>query len=153
MSKGRSRKGVYERKPFETKRPGKSDQSNEPYVALYVTFLTSGAWRNLSHGARSLYTYMKLQYMGKSNRDAGLQPEQFYFNRAMYEGYGFKNRNQFCKWRDELIQQGFIKVIECGRTTRTKSIYAFSADWQEVSEVQKVQNKGTQKRLDRTEKL
>ena len=144
---GRSRrKGVYERQSFETKKPGKSNESNEPYSALYVTMLTSGAWRNLSHGARSLYTYMKLQYMSKTNRSSGLQPDQFYFNRAMYEGFGFTNRNQFIKWRDELVNQGFITVVECGRITRTKSIYQFSDAWQTIQLTPKAPNRGTEKR-------
>lgn len=141
----RKYKGVYERKSFETLKPGQSDTSNEPYAALYVTMITSGAYRNLSHGARDLYTVMKLQYLSKQNGKAGLQPEQFYFNNAMQKKFGFTNKTQFIKWREELKENGFIDIVECGRTTRTKSIYAFSDRWHAVEYREKVQKAGTQK--------
>ena len=146
----RQKKGIYERKAFETTKPGSSDIRKEPYTALYVSMLTSEAWRNLSHGARSLYTYMKMQYQSKANRDAGLQPNEFYFNHGMYEKLGFKNRNQFIKWRNELVENGFIDVVECGRTSRTKNIYQYSDRWHDVKAVAKERNKGTLKRLEQT---
>lgn len=125
----RSTKGEYLRKSFETMRPGKSSESNEPYAALYVTMLTSEAWQNLTHGARSLYTYMKLQYRSKQNQAAGLAPEQFYFNRAMYKKLGFTNPSQFTKWRNELVDGGFITVYDHGRNM-SKAVYEFSDRWQ-----------------------
>ena len=123
--------------PFETRRPGLSSESNEPYAAIYASMLGSVAFLNLSHGAQALYVFMKLQYKNKQNGAAGLQPDQFYFNQAMYEKYGFTNPTQFQKYKKELIQQGFIKVDECGRTTRTKNIYSFSDEWQKVKKTDK----------------
>lgn len=134
----RKYKGVYERKSFETLKPGQSNTSNEKFVALYVTMITSGAYRNLSHGARNLYTVMKLQYMSKQGQKAGLQPEQFYFTNTMQKDFGFTNKNEFLKWRKELETNGFIDVLECGRNTRTNNIYAFSDRWHTVEYKEKV---------------
>lgn len=131
---GRQQKTQYIRKSYESQKAGiENKNKKEPFASLYVTMLTSEAWRNLSLGARNLYTYMKLEATGtdpeKKFQKENLKPEQFYFNRAVCKKYGFSNPNQFGKWRDELVEHGFIDLVECGRWTRTKSIYALSDRW------------------------
>ena len=101
--------------------------------------LGSAAWEQLSNNARVLYLYMKMQLFG-GKRD-GLPEGQFYFNRATYtKTYKpYLYPTQFSKNRDLLVYWGFIDVIECGRTTRTKNIYQFSDRWQniDIPEVEK----------------
>ena len=116
----------YVRKPFETRIPGKPSETHEKYCGLCITMLMSDAWANLSGTAQNLYIFMRLQYDGSSL--------EFSFNRALWlKTYKlFTSPNAFYKYRDELITQGFIKVLESGKNTRTKAIYQFSDEWQKV---------------------
>ena len=136
-TRGSKNKTTYERKSYETKKPG--TKTGEPFAAIYSSMLGSAAWEQLSNNARVLYLYMKLQLFG-GKRD-GLPEGQFYFNRATYtKTYNlYRNPNQFYKDRNLLVYWGFINVIECGRTTRTKNIYQFSDRWQniDIPEVEK----------------
>lgn len=127
MSRGKG-KSEYKRKSFETRIVGKPADTHEKYVGLCLTMLMSDAYANLSDGAKNLYVYMRLQYDGK-NEDG------FCFNRGLwFKTYKlYKNPNSFYKHREELINQGFIRIKESGRNTRTKSIYAFSDEWQNIA--------------------
>lgn len=40
-----------------------------------------------------------------------------------------KNQNQFQKDMRQLIEYGFVELIEDGSTTRTKSVYMLSDKW------------------------
>ena len=147
----KNKKDPYIRQKFESKKDGVENKNKrEPFAALYVTMLTSDAWYNLSNGSRNLYFYMKLEAQGtdpdKKKEKMDLDPEQFYFNRAIYEKYGFSNRNQVIKWRDELVSNGFIAIVENGRWTRTKNVYALSDKWKAVERKTKEPNAGTLKR-------
>ncbi len=118
------KKTEYIRRSFETRIPGKPSETHEKYVALCFTLLTSPAWFQLSNGARNLYTFMRLQYDGIN--------DSFNFNRAIYTKVYplYSNRNQFYKDRDQLVEVGFIEIVEHGKNTRTKAIYKFSDKWQ-----------------------
>ena len=78
-------------------------------------------------------TYMKLQQFGQAPIE-GYGADCFVFNQAMYtKTYPiYKTGAQFRRDRDQLIEYGFIEMVECGRFTRTKNIYRFSAKWQEI---------------------
>lgn len=41
----------------------------------------------------------------------------------------YKTGAQFRRDRDELLNGGFIEIVENGKTTRTKNIYKFSDRW------------------------
>ena len=47
----------------------------------------------------------------------------------LYKLYSDTNRDGFYRDRDALIEHGFIRVIENGITTQTKTIYAFWGMW------------------------
>lgn len=101
-------------------------------AAVYASMMQSKAWHNLSNNARVLYLYMKLQLYGAKIKD---HPEtDFYFNTAMAQKtYGlYSNMAQFRKDRQQLIDNGFIDVVENGRFTRTKNVYRFSSRWKEI---------------------
>lgn len=122
----RRKKAEYVRHSFETRIPGKPAETHEKYVALCITLLTSPAWYQLSNGARTLYTFMRLQYDGIK--------DTFNFNRALYtKTYPlYRNCNQFFKDRKQLVDNGFIVIEESGKNTRTKAVYKFSDKWQKV---------------------
>jgi hypothetical protein len=83
---------------------------------------------------------MKKQYYGvrKPGKDfptiEDLQDEKmFYFNLALAEKYNLysrKNRGAFYKDIHALEEYGFIQCIANGRSTKKRSIYIFSDDWQ-----------------------
>lgn len=122
------RKPEYRRKSYETRKPGSN--TGEPFVALYFSMLGSDAWRSLKPRAQMLYINMRAQF---GNGKGELQEEQFYFNRALWKKTLklYSNDASFYADRDELIEHGFIEVLECGKTMRSKSIYRYSNRWQE----------------------
>lgn len=120
-----SRKKAYVPKAFESI-GGQNLSAN-----LYASMLQSEAYMDLSKNAMVLYQYMKLQYYGAKGLP-GHASTDFVFNKALYtKTYQlYTNPNQFRKDRDSLIEHGFIEYVECGKNTRTKSIYRFSDRWQ-----------------------
>lgn len=122
----RPKKTEYLRRQFETRIPGKPSETHEKYCGICLTMLVSDAWFNLSGEAKNLYLFMRLQYDGIK--------EEFCFNRSLWaEKYKlFASPNAYYKYRDELVQQGFIEIKESGKNTRTKAVYKFSSQWQQV---------------------
>jgi len=120
------------RKPYRPK-PFESVGGNNLSANLYATMLQSQAYKNLTNGARTLYTFMKLQLYGAKNLTDHPNTD-FVFNWGMAsKTYGiYTNKKQFRIDRDRLVEYGFIEVVECGKNTRTKNIYRFSDKWQEV---------------------
>lgn len=124
----KGRKQKYVPKPFESV-AGKSLSAN-----IYASMIQSKAWEHLTNNARVLYLYMKLQYYGaKSVPDHS--EDCFYFNTGLIKKTYrlYTNMAQFRRDRDQLIDKGFITVVESGKNTRTKAIYQFSDKWQEWS--------------------
>lgn len=116
--------------PSNFENVGKSQLS----ATLYASMLQSPAWYALSSKAKELYTYMKLQKYGQAPLDSEKYgADCFTFNKAMYtKTYPlYKTGAQFRRDRDQLIKYGFIEIVECGKTTRTKNVYKFSAKWQD----------------------
>jgi len=53
---------------------------------------------------------------------------EFVFPASSAKKYGIP-RNSFERWKKELIDKGFIRVLYSGRLTREKSSYEFCFDW------------------------
>jgi len=119
------RKKKYTPKKFESSK-GVGDVS----ANIYASMMQSIKWQQLTTRQRVLYIYMKLQYYGAKAID-GQPVEAFYFNKSMWKQMYklYKNSNYFYEDRNALIESGFIEIIECGKTTRTKNIYIFSDRW------------------------
>lgn len=115
--------------PYGFEKKGSSNLS----ATLYASMLQSPAWYALSPKAKELFVYMKLQLYGQAPIE-GYGADCFVFNQAMYSKVYplYKSGAQFRRDRDQLIKYGFIEIVECGRFTRTKNIYRFSAKWQEI---------------------
>lgn len=119
------------RKKF-TPEPFENAGNSKLSAAIYASMLQSPAWSRLSKSAMVLYMYCKLQYYGQSAKPVEGNSLSFVFNRAMYvKTYGlYTNGAQFSRDMKQLEEQGFIKVLERGKCTRTKNIYQFSSEWQ-----------------------
>ena len=127
---GRNNKG-YVPKSFETieRVPG-----CKSYASIYIPMLQSRAYKRLSNRARTLYTFMKAQYRGAKNISEHTDQE-FYFNWSMASTvYGlYTNKKAFYDDIKSLIENGFIEVVENGKTTRTRSIYRYSDKWKSIT--------------------
>ena len=135
MAKGK--KSVYVKKSFE------SDLSKDDTSAnIYVSMLLSERWKQLSKNAQILYVYCKAQYYAEKKKPKPTfrqltdqeQKQCFTMNKSkwqsLYKIYPSDN-GQFNKDMKQLIDNGFIELIENGKITRTKSIYMLSNKWKE----------------------
>lgn len=130
------RKKPYAPKLFESSRGAK-----DPYAGIYETMLRSPAFLNMTKNQRLLYVYMKAQYYGKrkpKNDFPDIEQFQrddlFYFNMALAEKYGLYSRSndrQFYADIKAIEQHGFIKTVSNGRSTKSRSIYQFTSEWQQ----------------------
>lgn len=129
MSKSKaSRKKQYEKKPFES-----TGISSDTSANIYISMLMSSAWKMLTAQQKTLYLYCKAQYYAEKKKPEDNR-EYFTMNQSkwcsLYEIYKKNNAAAFYRDMAALIEYGFIKCVECGNTTRTKSIYAYSSMWQ-----------------------
>ena len=81
-----------------------------PFVPLLKDTLKSGAWRAMSHGARSLYVALKLRYSSnfKNNGKVFLSVR----DSAKELGSG---QEEICAWYKELQFYGFIVMTQSGQ--------------------------------------
>jgi len=95
--------------------------------------LISEAWRDLTAQQQRLYVYCKLQLYAQKRKPKD-DPAAFYMNKGLwadtYQLYKRTNARGFYHDMAALIAHGFIICLECGATTRTKSVYKFSSMWQ-----------------------
>lgn len=130
-----ARKKPYKPKPFES-----VGKPNDTSANIYETMLLSPAFMDLSKNQRLLYLYMKAQYYGKRKPGKDF-PEMelfqgddlFYFpmgTAEKYQLYRKANHKAFYDDVHNLESHGFIKTVSNGKTTKRKSIYQFSGEWQ-----------------------
>lgn len=122
-----AKKRKYRPKSFES-----SIAAGEPSASIFMSMLRSPAWMNLKPRAQILYLYMKAQYYGvRERRKPEQNPMYFVFNQALWKKTYklYSNNTSFYADRNQLIEHGFIEIVETGKLTRTKSIYKFSDKW------------------------
>jgi len=90
----------------------------ERYVSVTETMMLHDNFISLSSSATKLYLYMKYWSCGK---------EEITYSSSLAEKY--MTKPTFIKARNELVDKGFIKYLECGRFSRTPNIYKFISDW------------------------
>ena len=129
------RKESYKPKSFESDQ-NKSDTS----ANIYMSMLLSESWQRLTKNAQILYIYCKAQYYAEKTKPKSQlrqlteqeQRQCFTMNKSkwqsLYRIYPSDN-GQFNKDMKQLIDLGFIELIENGKNTRTKSIYMLSNKW------------------------
>lgn len=125
----RSKRAKYQPKPFES-----SGASSDTSANLYMSMLTSAAFKALTAQQKVLYLYCKSQYYGEKHHPGG-EADCFYMNQSMWSDLfqlydKSSNKTGFRRDRDALIEKGFIACVEDGSPTRTKSVYRFSFMWQ-----------------------
>ena len=90
----------------------------ERYVSIAETMILHENFISLSSSAKTLYLYMKYWACGK---------EEITYASSLAEKY--MTKPTFRKARDELVNKGFLKYVECGKFSRTPNIYKFISDW------------------------
>jgi hypothetical protein len=129
----RGKKKPYQKKTFES-----TGESSDTSANIYMSMLLSPAWRDLSANQQRLYLYCKAQYYAekqkpKTKENPDGNETYFTMNRSkwcnLYCLYADNNRSSFYRDRDALIYHGFIRVVENGQNTRTKTVYALWDMW------------------------
>ena len=115
---------------------------------IYVSMLMSQAWHDLSLKQKELYLYCKAQQFGehkievehKTNNEIQNNTNlnlltRFTMNKSkwceIYHIYSKGGQRHFYADMKALVDNGFIKVVENGKTSRTKNIYEYSDKWKE----------------------
>ena len=131
------KKRAYVKRDFES-----TGASSDVSANLYASMLLSPAWRGLTASQQRLYTYCKLQLYGEKKKpkteDYPDGNERFFtMNKLKWsKTYGlYRENNAAAFYRDmaALVDAGFVVVVESGRLTRTKSIYALSGAWKDAT--------------------
>lgn len=106
-------------------------EKNKPYAILSDKMALSSVYQGLSLEAKYVLQVCKLcrQYHQKTDKTLNNNLLYFYFNRKLQEKYGLKNPNKTRKALCELIENGFIDVVENNAHRKTKNIYAFCSKW------------------------
>lgn len=122
-------KKKYEKKSFES-----TGISSDTSANIYMSMLLSDAWKNLTANQQRLYLYCKAQYYAEKKKPRD-DPLCFTMNKSkwskLYGLYDSSNGKGFIRDMTALIQFGFVSCVECGASSKTKSIYRFSAKWRE----------------------
>lgn len=141
---GRRKKPKWTARPFESKgesfiNPATGKLQKDTSANIYESMLLHPAFTTLKPRQQVLYLVCKAQFYGhrKPKQDftelEAFQDEKcFYLNLSAVVRYGNYTRNmrrEFYADMKELEKRGFIKTISSGRSTKSKSIYQFSADW------------------------
>jgi len=112
---GRKKKD-YGFKPFEKD----VRSADNHHIRITRDMMSSKAWKSLSVHSRVLYMEMKCKYTGNNQNDISF---------TYKEAAEIMNDRTFTKSIDQLIETGFIKLIEQNWTTRRPNIYGFSDQW------------------------
>lgn len=127
----------------------KNGKRKDRSANIYYSMLMSNAWRKLTGNQKELYLFCKLQQFGESvnyeehatdlekeNGEKQNLSDRFTMNKhkwcEMYQLYSEQNQNRFYKDMNALIENGFIELLQSGRTNKTKNIYKFSSKWKEL---------------------
>jgi hypothetical protein len=89
--------------------PKSRDTIGGPFVPLLKETLTTPAWRDMSHGARSLYVALKLRYSSNFKNNGKI----FLSSRDAEAELG-SNRDSVLRWFRELQHYGFIVMTNPG---------------------------------------
>lgn len=90
------------------------------YYRMGATIMASEAMLSLSNSAFRVYSHMRLESGGKRS---------FKFPYSKYKI--FMTRPTFVKARDELVQRGFIEIVQNNKNLRQANIYCFSEKWKQ----------------------
>lgn len=128
----------YAPKPFES-----DGNASDTSANIYMSMLMSYAWQQLSKNAQVLYVYCKAQYYAEKrkpkpeHRQLSEQEQRqcFTMNKSkwqkLYKIYKSDN-GQFNKDMKQLIEYGFVELLESGKNVREKNTYILSSEWKQI---------------------
>lgn len=134
------KKQKYAPQPFESDGSPSDTSAN-----IYMSMLMSYAWQQLSKNAQILYVYCKAQYYAEKKkpksefRQLTEQEERqcFTMNKSkwqkLYNIYKSDN-GQFNRDMKQLIEWGFVELVESGKNVRKKNTYMLSSKWKSAKE-------------------
>jgi len=131
MGRKRMKKYYYVKKKFES-----TGTTSDTSANIYISMLMSEAWKELTAKQHELYLYCKAQYYAQKRNTLPKEFQEnllaFTMNQSKWRDlYGlYANKNSFYKDMTALIERGFVRCLQCGANTRTKTIYEFSDKWQ-----------------------
>lgn len=91
-----------------------------PFVMIVKYMLRSKAWQSLSNPARVAYVHLKAKYNGSNGKDLSL---------TYSEMEPYMSRRTFSRAIKQLINCGFIELVQHGGLMRSPNIYALADDW------------------------
>lgn len=97
-----------------------------PYVQLNYELLDSAAWTALSYEAQWIYIELRKQFKLSKGGNSHLVLQYSVVSWRM-------SKNTFWKKIKELIEYGFLKVVEHGGMFNNPTVYALSEHWQKKS--------------------
>lgn len=123
---------------YASKKHGRYDN----YGRLYVSMFESEKFQNMSINARLLYVICRVQAASQDGKAClfrhGEEHERHYditrhfvFPAKHKERFGIKDRRNANRWIKELIDNGFIEIVENNQKQRKVTVYAFSDKWQQ----------------------
>lgn len=111
----RRKKKDYGFKPFE-----KSSGADNRHIRITLDMLESSAWKKLTPYSILIYLNMKARYTGSNENDISL---------TYTEASELMNPRTFTKSIDQLIELGFIELVEQNWNKRKPNVYGFSEQW------------------------
>lgn len=107
--------------PFQPWETRNNDGKEKRYFRLGATLLASQAMLTLSPSAFKVLCYMKIESAGS---------RKFTYPHAKYRV--FMSKPTFYKARDELIEHGFIDIVQNNKNLRKANVYMFSDRWKSL---------------------
>ena len=98
-------------------------KTKQKFTKICDDMQESMAWKDLGLEAQGLYLFLKKKYTKNSQ---GVTNENDIHITKKDLRILNKNKNTIMKYIDRLIDNGFIKVVQHGRLSRTPNIYGFS---------------------------
>ena len=109
--------------PYLTARSGVGNDQEKRFIQVGTSLLHSKKFQYLSAAAKYLYFCMSMNAAGKFD---------FTFSKCDAIRYGL-SYSTFLRSKNELIDSGFIRVVQNGRISRTPNRYAFTLGWKQAS--------------------
>jgi hypothetical protein len=104
----------------------KQNERVEPYIKLEHYMMDTAAWTSLSYKAVWLYLELRKQFKFSAGGDNHLLLP---FTKIKWK----MSKGSFCSGMRELVDKGFIKIVEQGGLFRRPTIYALSGEWKDYS--------------------
>lgn len=120
-----------------------STNDKDTFGTIYESMLLSDTWQSLKKSTQNLYIYCRVQSRSRAGRACLFKHAreyetkydsdiEFVFPAKHIEKYGLDRRN-FKRGLTELIQAGFLEIVEQNNHRRDVNVYRFSNKWSKKS--------------------